>query len=249
MALTGKTFLVTGAASGIGRAIALQANAAGAKVIAADLSESGLDTLQRDLPGAVCVRADVSKAADVDRIMAAAGNRLDVLCNNAGLMDRHMLVDELPDEEWERVVGVNLTGPFLLCKRAVPLMVAHGGGSIVNISSIAGIRGGRAGVAYTATKHGLIGMTKSIAATFGAQKIRCNAVCPGGTRFGAMGAHEPGVKFSERGSRLLIGRDRDKPEPGTPEGIATVVMFLADDALSWRVNGAVITADDAATAF
>ncbi|MEK7681279.1 MAG: SDR family NAD(P)-dependent oxidoreductase, partial [Chloroflexota bacterium] len=122
MSLTGKKLLVTGAASGIGRAIALQAGKDGAIVIAADLSESGLDALKRELPQAVCVRADVTKVSDVDRMIAAAEGRLDVLCNNAGLMDRHMLVDELPEQEWERVLAVNLTGPFLLCKRAVPLM-------------------------------------------------------------------------------------------------------------------------------
>jgi NAD(P)-dependent dehydrogenase (short-subunit alcohol dehydrogenase family) len=264
----GKTILITGAANGIGRAIALGAGAAGARVIAVDLNQSALDAFKQELPQAICVQADISKGEDVNRAIAAAEDRLDVLCNNAAALDWNMLIDETPDELWNRVIATNLTAPFMLCRRAIPLMIAQGEGSIINIGSIASIRGGRAGGAYTASKHGLIGLTLNIAATFAAQGVRCNAVCPGGTtRHGTTVMHEPGQPFvdtaesrrkkgvyggavqSERGNRVIIGRDRDKLPPGKPEGIASIVLFLADSAVSWRVNGAVITGDEGATAF
>lgn len=248
MELKGKNLLVTGAASGIGRAVALQAAREGAHVIALDRDASALNGLKEGVPGVVCVIADVSSPADMDRAITAADGRLDVLCNVAGLMDRFLLVDELPENEWQRVLGVNLTGPYLLCKRAIPLMLSRGGGSIINVSSTAGIRGGRAGAAYTASKHGLIGLTLNIAATLGKEGIRCNAVCPGSTRFGSRGAQEAGVPVSERGARAIVGRDRCKPEAGTPEGVAEVILFLASEAAS-RVNGAVITADDGVSAY
>ena len=248
MKTTSKTLLVTGAASGMGRSIARLAHAEGMAVVAVDRNEEGLSALAAELPGLTCVTADVSIPDDVDRAVAAAGDRVDILVNNAGLMDRFLLVDELPEEEWHRVLDVNLTGPFLFCNRVVPGMVAQSGGVIVNISSVAGLRGGWAGVAYTSSKHGLVGLTKNIAHTFGRDGVRAVCVCPGGTAHGAAGAMEPGAIPSPRGRPRVVGDDyvSDPRLIGTPEGVASVVMFLASAGAS-RMNGSVVVVDDGAT--
>jgi NAD(P)-dependent dehydrogenase (short-subunit alcohol dehydrogenase family) len=241
----GKRVVVTGAASGIGLAMVDSFLGDGATVVAADLNGQALEELQRRDPGVTTVQADVSSPDDAERIIAAAGERPDVLCNNAGLMDRFALADEVSLEEWNRVFGVNVVGPFLLSKLAIPKMVAQGGGVIINTASIAGIRGAFAGAAYTSAKHALIGLTRNIAATFGSEGIRCNAICPGATGHGAKGAIEPGSRYSERGATRLLG-DLETLDIGTPEQIASVAAFLASDAAS-RINGAVIVADGGRT--
>jgi NAD(P)-dependent dehydrogenase (short-subunit alcohol dehydrogenase family) len=241
----GKRVVVTGAASGIGLAMVDAFLGDRASVVAVDLDGQALDELQRERPTVTTVRADVSSPEDAERIIDAAGERLDVLCNNAGLMDRFALADEVSLEEWNRVFGVNVVGPFLLSKLAIPKMVAQGGGVIINTASIAGIRGGLAGAAYTASKHALVGLTRNIAASLGSDGIRCNAICPGATGYGAKGAIEAGSQFSERGAERLLG-DPTKLEIGTPEQIASIAFFLASDAAS-RINGAIIVADGGRT--
>jgi NAD(P)-dependent dehydrogenase (short-subunit alcohol dehydrogenase family) len=193
------------------------------------------------------VAASVADPADADRIVEAAGERLDVLVNNAAIMDQMLLVDETPDELWDRVLAVNLTGPFLLCKRAVRRMVPQGGGVIVNVSSAAGLRGNRAGAAYTTAKHGLVGLTKNIAFTFGRDGVRCVCVCPGSTGHGSRGGLEAGTSFSPRGMERIVGdRKFDPASIGRPEDIASVIMFAASDAAK-RINGTVLAADDGTT--
>ena len=240
--------LVTGAASGIGRATARQFHAAGAHVVAVDRDAGGLEALAGELDGLVTVAADLSSTDEVGRAMDAMEDRIDVLCNNAAIMDRMLLVDEVPLELWERIMAINVTAPFLLCQRAVPLMVAQGGGTIVNVASIAGLRGGRAGAAYTTSKHALIGLTRSIANTFGPEGVHANAICPGGIRGGARGAAEPGAVDSERGAARIRDRDRLRPEVGTAEEIASIALFLAGGGAS-RINGTEIVADGGALTF
>jgi NAD(P)-dependent dehydrogenase (short-subunit alcohol dehydrogenase family) len=247
MGFDGKTLVVTGAASGIGRAVARQAHADGATVVAADFDGDGLDALAGELSGLRTVRADVTRPEDADRIIEAAGERLDVLVNNAAIMDQMLLVDETPEDLWNRVLAVDLTGPFLLCKRAVPLMAAQGGGVIVNVSSAAGLRGTRAGAAYTTAKHGLVGLTKNIAYTFARDGVRCVCVCPGATGHGARGAIEAGTAFSERGLERIVGeRGIGAIVAGHPEDVASVILFAASDGAK-RINGTVLAADDGAT--
>jgi NAD(P)-dependent dehydrogenase (short-subunit alcohol dehydrogenase family) len=179
--------LVTGAASGIGRALVQRFVAEGAAVVAVDIVETTLRALVAELEqqGAkvtACV-ANVASDTDVASMLAtttSAYGRLDILCNNAGIMDLMMSAADLPLDLWERVLSVNLYGPFLACRRAIPLFLEQGGGSIVNTASEAGIRGGAAGTAYTVSKHGVVGLTRSIAFHYGERGIRCNAVCPGG---------------------------------------------------------------------
>jgi NAD(P)-dependent dehydrogenase (short-subunit alcohol dehydrogenase family) len=247
MTLDSQTWIVTGAASGMGRAVARAVHSGGGTVVAADRDETGLAALASELDGCRVVTANVADAADADRIVAAAEGSVDVLVNNAALMDRMLLVDETPEDFWERVVSVNLTAPFLLSKRVLPGMVERGRGVIINIASIAGIRGSFAGAAYTATKHGLVGLTKSIAHTYRADGIRCMCVCPGATAHGSKGAIEEGATFSERGwLRVAGGEMPDASLIGRPEDIASLVLFAASDA-AVRLNGTALIADDGAT--
>jgi len=240
MSLAGRTGIVTGAGSGIGRAMVELFFAAGVRVIAADNRGERLDSLPE---GVVRVEADVSTAAGADLIIAAAGDRLDILCNNAGVLDRMLLVHQVSEADWNRVIAVNLTGPYLLCSRALPMMVRQGSGVIINTASLSGIRGGRAGAAYTSSKFGLVGLTQNIAATYGAQGIRCNAICPGAVVTDILGSAELGPDADR-----IRNRDREKSPAVQPDRIAHVALFLATDESSY-MNGAVIPVDGGAAAF
>ena len=232
--------IVTGAGSGMGLEMSRRFAEEGASVVAADVSEEGLRRVE-EAEGVSVVRADVSSAEDVDGMIGAAIERhgtLDVLVNNAGIMDRFLPAAETPEELWERVLRINLTGPFLATKRAIPPMLEGGGGVIVNIASVGGLRGGAAGAAYTASKHGLIGLTKNTAANYAADGIRCVAICPGGVDTGI----SPGGEPSERGYATL---NRILPAMGrlaSPTEIADVALFCASEEAS-LLNGAVIVAD------
>jgi NAD(P)-dependent dehydrogenase (short-subunit alcohol dehydrogenase family) len=235
--LSDKTTIVTGAASGIGRAIAEQFTAAGASVIGVDVNRARLEALATEVAGVTPVLADIATPEGADQAIDAAADGLDVLCNNAAIIDGLCPIDEVSEERWHALLAVNLTGPFLLCRRAVPRMLERGGGCIVNIASVAGLRGGRAGAAYTASKFGLVGLTQNIAATHASRGIRCNAVCPGSTDTNI----REHVQLSEAGMRIRT-RDREKPPPATPAQIAAVVAFLATEAAS-RINGAALPVD------
>ena len=235
MRFDSRVALVTGPASGIGRALVQQFVAEGAAVVAVDIAEGTLHQVVTELQSqggkaTACV-ANVSSDADVERMLALAIStygRLDILCNNAGIMDLMTPAADVPLALWERVLAINLTGPFLACRRAIPLMLEQGGGKIINTASEAGLRGGTAGTPYTVSKHGVVGLTKSIAFHYGDQGIRCNAVCPGGVE-------------------TAIGVGSGMPHEATggvakPEQIAAVITFLASDDAS-NVNGAILPVD------
>lgn len=241
--------LVTGAASGIGRAFVQRLSAEGAAVIAVDLAEGALQQTVTELQaqgGKVtgCV-ANVSSDVEVKRMLSTAIStygRLDILCNNAGIMDLMTPAADVSDGLWDRVLAVNLTGPFLACREALPLMIAQGAGCIINTASEAGLRGGAAGTPYTVSKHGVVGLTRSIAFHYGDRGIRCNAVCPGGVETAiGIGSGVPHEKGLAKVMAMLQGLGTS--QPAKPEQIASVMAFLASNDAN-NVNGAILAADN-----
>ncbi|MCU1345915.1 MAG: short-chain dehydrogenase [Acidimicrobiia bacterium] len=242
---TGRTAVVTGAASGIGQAVALRMAQEGAIVIGCDVNEAGLEETAsqiKALGGEVStVRADITQQGDIDHVVEVALERGPVhfLANVAGIMDHFLPVGELDDDVWNRVMAVNLTAPFRLCRAFVGPLEASGGGSIVNVASIAGLLGLTAGAAYTSSKHGLIGLTRSVAAFYGGRNIRCNAVCPGGVATNIIGSSTPQSEWAWERAQVSLARG---PQMAEADHIASVVSWLACDEAR-NVNGAVLAAD------
>jgi NAD(P)-dependent dehydrogenase (short-subunit alcohol dehydrogenase family) len=237
----GRTVIVTGAGSGIGRATALQLAREGARVVATDISGERLADLVAEHPDLdlVTVAGDISTQACVDAVVAAAGDRIDALANVAGVLDRFMMPSDMEDEVWERVLAVNLTAPMRMTRACLPSMIAAGKGAIVNVTSAAGLRATAGGAAYTASKHGLNGFTKSTAIFHKGQGIRCNAVAPGGVITNL----ETGFNSDQASSILLpIMMASGGADMATPEQIAAAVVFLLSDDAS-NVNGTVLSCD------
>ncbi|QXQ08890.1 SDR family NAD(P)-dependent oxidoreductase [Paeniglutamicibacter sp. Y32M11] len=179
----GKTIIVTGAGSGIGQATALRIAKEGGKVIAADISAERLDALVNEHPTLelLPVAGDITSEEVVAKVVAATQGTVHGLANVAGIMDKFEPIHEVQDSTWERVFNVNVTSILRLSRAVVPLMLAAGTGSVVNIASEAGIRGSAAGVAYTASKHAVVGITKNSAVMYAKAGLRFNAVAPGAT--------------------------------------------------------------------
>ena len=236
---TGATVIVTGAGSGIGRATAERLVEEGAHVVAADVSEPRLEELKAALGDAVTtVAGDISSQPIIQQIVDAAGGTIDGLANIAGIMDGFLPTAELDDETWERVLSVNLTAMMKLSRAVLPVMLAAGTGSIVNVSSEAGLRGSAAGTAYTTSKHAVIGLTKSTSFFYMPKGIRCNAVAPGAV---ATNIEAP---FRSQWAQERLGPLLQTNVPGVAhasELAAAITWLLSDD--SANVSGAVI-ADD-----
>ncbi|GAB3429965.1 SDR family NAD(P)-dependent oxidoreductase [Flindersiella endophytica] len=238
--------VITGAGSGIGRAAALRFAGHGAKVVVADLdgerAKAVVEEIQADGGTAVAVTGDLSEQAVVDQVVATAVERfggLDVLVNNAGIMDQMSAAADVTDAEWERLIRVNLTAPFLLIRAALPHMLAEGKGAIVNVASEAGLRGSAAGAAYTASKHGVVGLTKSVAVMYRDAGIRSNAIAPGGTRTNIAVSADPAA----HGPRTLGAYMGNVGRIAEAEEQAAAIVFLASDAAS-NLNGVVLPVDN-----
>jgi NAD(P)-dependent dehydrogenase (short-subunit alcohol dehydrogenase family) len=248
MRLNGKAAIITGAASGIGREMAAQFTAAGAQVLAVDWNQERLDDTVRmisDAGGTISgVFADVSDQGAAEGLVGAAltaYGRLDVLVNNAAVMDYMEGVGELSDDIWRRVLSINLDGPMYISRSAVRHMLEHGGGSIVNVASAAGTGGGAAGAAYTVAKHGLVGLTRNTAWMYAQRGVRCNAICPGSTNT-TIGESMPPERVDPVGGERAGVFGALMPRLLEPDEIAAVAVFLASDE-SRALSGAIIAAD------
>ena len=248
MKLDDKVAVITGAASGMGREMAKLFAIEGAKIVAADWHEEALSAVVAEVAAAggqiTGIRGNVSVRADCEAIIARAVEAygsVDVLCNNAGVMDLNQGAAEVEDDMWERVMGINLYGPLCLTRAAIPVMIKHGGGSIVNTGSVAGLGGAAAGVAYTVSKHGLIGLTRSTSYMYGPEGIRCNLIAVGAVETNIMQSIDVS-KMDPKGSQRLQKWYAMIPLALKPIDIARVALFLASDEAK-GVDGAVLRTD------
>ncbi len=247
MRFEGKGVVVTGASSGMGYRIALDFAKEGATVVAVARRRERLAQLAQAaeaLPGRILPYAgDVSSLevneGMIDFAIEQAG-RLDVLVNNAGIMDEFRPIGEVSDEQWKRIMDVNLVGPMYAMRKAVRVMCEQEtGGNIVNVASIGGIRGCRAGATYTASKHALVGLTENTAYMYVDRGIRCNVVCPGGVETEVMNSQ---THISQMGmGRIRAGLDK-AIAPGKVEDISAAVLFVASDEAKF-MNGSTIVVD------
>lgn len=252
MKLKDKVAIVTGAASGMGKAIAIRYAKEGAKVVLSDINKEALDEVVGDINSsggtALGVYANVAKNEDIEHLVditVKTYDTVDILVNNAGIMDNFLPVAELTDELWDRVMNINTTGPMRLIRRCLPIFLKKKQGIIINNSSIGGLQGSRAGAAYTSSKHALIGLTKNIGFQYSGLGIRCNAIAPGAVNTNIGTTMNNPDKFGME--RAMSGASFN-PRSAEADEIAGVALFLASDDSSF-VNGAVITADGGWTAY
>jgi NAD(P)-dependent dehydrogenase (short-subunit alcohol dehydrogenase family) len=245
--LEGKRAIVTGAASGIGRATAVLLAREGAAVIAADRDEAGIGEVVAGIVAAggraAAVRCDVTVETDCRRLVEAAVagfGGLDIVVNSAGIVRRADVV-ETTEEEWDRVMAVNVKAVFLVGRHAIPEMVRGGGGVVVNIGSGWGLKGGPRAASYCASKGAVVNLTRAMAIDHGPQGIRVNCVCPGDTDTPLLRG-EAKQLGEDLAAFLVSSAERPLRRLGTPEDSARAVLYLASDAASW-VTGATLVVD------
>ncbi len=248
-----KVVLITGTSAGVGRAAAKKYAQEGATVLGIARRGNLQETLRQEIEEAggvfVPVVGDVTVEADVDRFIETAlekYGRIDILVNNAGTSDLLYMTENTSNETWDSIMALNLTAPFMTMRKALPSMLKAGAGSIVNVGSVASMRGMIGGVAYTASKHGLVGLTKSTAYYYARQGIRCNLVMPGGVDTYLCSAEIAAINEPE-GFAMSNSVCSTMIRIAQPEEIADVIMYLSSDDAS-IVNGAVVSADAGFTA-
>lgn len=245
MRFEGKCVVVTGASSGMGRQIALDFAKEGATVVAVARRKERLDELAAEaenFAGKILpYQGDVSSEdvcnGMIDFAVAECG-KLDILVNNAGIMDEFTPIGELSNELYERVMSVNLNGPLYAMRKAIQVMLEkETKGNIINVASIGGVRGCRAGVAYTASKHAIVGATKNTAYMYAPYGIRCNVICPGGVETEVMNSQTNISQFGM--GRIMAGLDTAIPQ-GQPADISSAVLYVASDDACFMTGAEVV---------
>lgn len=250
MRLSDKVAIITGGGSGIGREMCVLFASVGAKVVVADIdrhaAEETVDIIREQGKEARSVIVDVTDNALIEHMVAITLDQygtIDILCNNAGIGGDLSLAAEASEAMWDRVIAVNLKSVFMISRRVIPEMLKRGGGVIINTASAAGLIASAAGCDYTASKHGVIGLTKQLAYEYGQQGIRVNAVCPGvidtNHTAGMLGADGP---FHDLTMRAPAGRY------GKATEVATLALFLATDDASF-MHGCAVPVEGGSTIY
>ena len=250
MRYEGKTAIITGAAGGIGRAACLRFASEGARIVAVDLPNSALDEVVSEVKTAgaeaIAVPCDVTQSAQVEnyvRVAKATFGRIDAFFNNAGIEGWVGPSIDYPEEMFDRVLAVNVKGVWLGMKHVVPVMREQGGGAIVNTASVAGLSGTPTIIAYGASKHAVIGLSKSAALEFGPDKIRVNAVCPSPIETRMMRSLERGINPDHpEAVRRMMAANIPLGRYGEPDEVAALVAFLCSDDAKF-ISGGVYTID------
>ncbi|BAP85892.1 3-ketoacyl-ACP reductase [Paucilactobacillus hokkaidonensis JCM 18461] len=246
MLLTDKVAIVTGGASGMGLATAELFALEGAKVVVADLNLDGAkkvaDTITTNGGTALAIKVDVSSQTDIDNLFKTtltSFDHLDILINNAGIMDNMAGVADVSDKIWQRVFSINVDSVMMASRAALNLFLPQKSGTIVNIASVGGLRGGVAGAAYTAAKHAVVGLTQNTAYMYNQNGIRCNAIAPGGIATNIAKSmtdlNQTGMQRTQAGAAIM-------PPTGKAEDIANAALYLSSDQSSY-VNGVTLTVD------
>lgn len=254
MSLKNKAVVVTGAGSSLGRAICDVFSREGARVLAVAMGRKRIEELAEHAAqhggevvpfvGDMTIKSDVEGM--IDEAVKLFG-RVDVLVNNAGLMDDYSPVGEFEDDMFDKVLKLNLVGPAYAMRRVIKEFEHQGGGVIINIASVGGLFGCRAGAAYTASKHGIIGLTKNTAHMYADKNIRCNAICPGSIKT-EIDTHEFLDRLNERGKAIAEAGMSLVDRPGESEEIADVAVFLATESSSY-INGQAVVVDGGWTCY
>lgn len=246
MKIQDKVAVVTGAGSGMGKAIANLYAREGAKVVVSDLNEASASATVEEIKSnggdAIVVVANVAKEEDIQHLIDTAVSTygtVDILVNNAGIMDNFEAAGDIEDSRWELIFAVNTTSVMRATRKVLPIFLEKQKGVIINVASAGGLQGARAGAAYTASKHAVVGFTKNTGFMYAPQGIRCNAIAPGGveTNIGSSMTNINAFGMGRIQAGLAIN-----PRTGKAEEIAKVALFLASDDASF-VNGTVVTAD------
>lgn len=250
--LENKVAIITGSGSGIGKEIALTYAKEGAKVVIADYSDEAMNQTVEELKTAgyetYGVKVNVAVNKDVERLIddvIREYGKIDILVNNAGVGDNMQAAANVEDATWDRVMDINLNGVMYGMRKVIPHFQERGAGTIINMASISGLTGGRGGLAYTAAKHAVVGMTKNVASQYGPENIRCNAIAPGHVESG-FGANMDnvdkfGMEIATRGVNLMA-------KAGTVDDIGNIALFLASEESS-LINGVALAADGAWSAY